>query len=72
VSLRSSKELVGSREEFEPDCEGLIVTDEEDEGCAGWVGVGGRDIGRPLGVSRSSGRSSQISSVEGKRGRLFR
>lgn len=63
---------MGSREGFEPDCEGLIVTDEEDEGWAEWVDVGGRDIGRPLGVGRSSGRSSQVSSVEGKRGRLFR
>jgi len=73
ASLRSSEEFVLPDEGSEPACEGLMVTVEAEEDSAEWAGVGGRDTGRsPLGVSFSSGGSSQASSSEGKRGRLFR
>jgi hypothetical protein len=58
--------------ELEPDCEGLMVAVEEEEDSVEWVDVTGRDTGRrPFGVSPSSDRSSQASSPEGRRGRLF-
>jgi hypothetical protein len=72
LSLRSSEEPVATEEGSEPDCEGRMVANEEDDGSAEWVGVGGRDTGtRPLGVRPSSDTSSQASSVEGRRGKLF-
>jgi hypothetical protein len=71
-SLRSSKDPVVTEEGSEPDCEGRMVANEEEDGSAEWVGVGGRDTGtRPLGVRPSSDTSSQASSVEGRRGKLF-
>ena len=70
-SLRSSEESAVLKDGSEPDCEGLIVANEEDDGWAEWLGVGGRDTGtRPLGVRSSFDTSSQVSS-EGRRGRLF-
>jgi hypothetical protein len=73
ASLRSSEEGVLLDEVSEPACEGFTVTVEEEEDSVEWVGVGGRDTGpSPLGVSFSSGESSQASSSEGKRGKLFR
>ena len=72
ASLGSSEELMASKEESEPDCPGLMVANEEEEGSGEWIGVGGRDTGRrPLGVSPPSDRFSQASSEDGRRGRLF-
>ncbi len=71
ASLGSSEELMASKES-EPDCPGLMVANEEEEGSAEWIGVGGRDTGRrPLGVSPPSDRFSQASSEDGRRCRLF-
>ena len=70
-SSKSSKELVASEGGSEPEGVGLMVANEEEEGSAEWVGVGGRDTGSPLGVSFSSSELSQASSSEGKRGKLF-
>lgn len=70
MSPRSSNELVVSTEGSDPECVGLMVANEEEEGSAEWTGVGGRDTGSPLGVP-SSEVFSQASSPEGKRGRLF-
>jgi hypothetical protein len=63
--------MVVSKEGSEPECAGLMVANEEEEGSAEWTGVGGRDTVSPLGVSPSSEGFSQSSSSEGKRGRLF-
>jgi len=74
ASLGSSEELMASKEESEPlaGCPGLMVANDEEEGSAEWIGVGGRDTGRrPLGVSPPSDRFSQASSEDGRRGKLF-